>query len=256
MNSSAAIAAAAAVLIPLGTALQRAPSATPLVTRQQSIGAFLIALESAVERRDRAAIAGMVHYPIKVLASGWIIPADNPAAFIKYYDAFFTEEIKDLIAEASSRPQTVKPNEVFTLGKNAVRIMRIGPSYKIIGLAIPPAAGKVRGARRGTTIVAFPTGRSTANFAGTLAAGEHEAYVVSARRNELLDVRVDGVRGRDIVARIVDAVTGTPLDDRARDGSRVWVGRVAASGDYRIDVVRLRGDGDAVLTYALAVSIR
>jgi len=55
---------------------------------------------------------------------------------------------------------------------------------------------------------------------------------------------------------VVDAATGTPLDDRARQGSRIWTGRVPATGDYRIDIVREATGGAAVLTYSLAVALR
>ena len=61
---------------------------------------------------------------------------------------------------------------------------------------------------------------------------------------------------RDIVAHVMEADTATPLDDRARDGVRVWTGRVPASGTFRIDIVREARGGDPVLTYALSVSLR
>jgi hypothetical protein len=217
---------------------------------------FLADLQAASERDDRAAIAGMVQYPIRTFISGWIIPIADRKTFITSFDAFFTDEIKDLIAAAAARPHVLKPNDVIVLGNGALRAMRINGRFRIIGIVPPPPSRKVRGARRGTTTVSFRTGESSAAFTGTLASGEHERYVVHASRNELLDVRVDRVRGRDIVARVFDATTKAPLDTRGQDGTRAWTGRVPATGDYLIDVVRTVPTGDSVLTYWLTVSVR
>jgi hypothetical protein len=218
-------------------------------------GRFLADLQAAAERDDRAAIAAMVDYPIRVIVSGWVIPVADRRAFVTSFDAFFTEEIKDLVAEAAIH-RTVTPAEVISLGNGALRAMRVNGRFRIIGIAPPPPSRRVRGARRGTTVVSFRTGESSAAFTGTLAAGEHERYVVKASRNELLDVRVDRVRGRDIVARVFDAATRTAVDARSQDGTRVWTGRIPATGDYLIDVVRTAPPGEAVLTYWLTISVR
>jgi hypothetical protein len=217
---------------------------------------FLTELRAAAERNDRAAIAGMVQYPIKTFVSGWVIPIVDRKAFITSFDAFFTEEIKDLVAEAAAKPHAAKANDVIVLGNGALRAMLINGRYKIIGIVPPPISKKVRGARRGVTTVSFRTGESSAGYTGTLASGEHESYLVKVSRNELLDVRVERVQGRDVVARVLDAVTRTPIDARAKDGVRVWTARVPTSGDYLIDIVRDPAARDAVLTYMLTVSIR
>jgi hypothetical protein len=223
---------------------------------ERSIERFLADLQSASDRTDRAAIAGMVHYPLKVLASGWIVPVDDRAAFVRFFDAFFTEEIRDVIANAAGKRYRAPLPAVVSLGNGVLRVMRLDGRFTIIGITVPPSSGKVRGARRGTTVVNLAAAQGTASYAGTLARGEHESYVVRAGRNDLLEVRVDRVRGRDIVARVFDATTRTPIDARARDGTRVWTGRVPAAGDYLIEVARESPAGEAVLTYALTVSTR
>jgi hypothetical protein len=223
---------------------------------ERPLDRFLADLQDATVRNDRRAIAGMVHYPIKVLASGWIIPIDDRATFVRYFDAFFTDEIRDLIADAAERPGTRAVPDVVKLGVDNIRIMRFDGRFRIIGITVPPSSGKVRGARRGTTVVSLAGGQGTASFSGTLARGEHESYRVHAARNDLIEVRVDRVRGRDIVARVLDAVTRTPLDTRGQDGARVWTGRVPATGDYLVDIVRATPTGDPVLTYMLTVSVR
>ena len=133
--------------------------------------------------------------------------------------------------------------------------MRINGRFRIIGIVPPPPSRKVR-ARRGTTTVSFRTGKVSAGYTGTLASGEHESYIVKASRNDLLDVRVDRVQGRDVVARVLDAATRSPIDARARDGARVWTARVPATGDYLIDVIRDPAAREVVLTHQPTVSIR
>jgi hypothetical protein len=71
----------------------------------------------------------------------------------------------------------------------------------------------------------------------------------------LLEVRVDGFAGRAVVAHVLDPA-GAALGARARDGTRVWAGRVPAEGDYRIDVIRTTRDGDPALVYRLTVTLR
>src|SRR5262245_57162379 len=95
----------------------------------------------------------MVHYPIKVLAGGWIIPIDGTDAFVKYYDAIPTDDIRDLVADAVAGRGLVRKGDLVTLGPDSVRIMRFGATYRIIGISIPAASGNVRAARRASTTV-------------------------------------------------------------------------------------------------------
>jgi hypothetical protein len=83
-----------------------------------------------------------------------------------------------------------------------------------------------------------------------------DSFVIRARRGQVLDVRIQGVRESSIVARVTDARSGTPLDARAAEGTRVWVGRVAATADYRIDVVGRRALGPSPMRYTLVIALR
>ena len=86
--------------------------------------------ERPIILKDRAAIAGMVQYPIRTFISGWIIPIVDRQTFITSFDAFFTEEIKDLVAEAAARPRVLKTNDVIVLGNGALRAMRINGRFR------------------------------------------------------------------------------------------------------------------------------
>ena len=69
-------------------------------------------------------------------------------------------------------------------------------------------------------------------------------------------MRINGVSGRDIVARIADVKSRAPIDSRAREGVRTWIGRIPDDGDYRIEVVRLAGGDAGRLAYVMVVGLR
>jgi hypothetical protein len=215
---------------------------------------FLVGVQRACARGDRGALAAMVEYPLTVFAGGWNIPVKDRATFVQSYDAFFTEDVKEAIAAASTRLR-VNPSAAFLPFGNVLRIKRVGGSFRIAAIVMAPPGQRVRAARRETVRVSFPTRQDWTAYAGSLAAGERESYIVRAKRNEFLEVRIDGFAGRAIVAHVLDAA-GSALDARARDGTRVWAGRVPAEGDYRIDVVRTTRDGDPALVYRMTVTLR
>lgn len=100
----------------------------------------------------------------------------------------------------------------------------------------------------------FRTGRRSVEVSNVLASGERESYVLWAGAGRLLEVRIDGVRGRDVIAHVFDARSGAPIDARVKEGVRAWTGRTPSTGDYRIEVART-GSGDPA-RYVLVVSIR
>lgn len=226
-------------------------AAPPADTRLEM---FLAGVQRACTRGDRAALASMVQYPLTVFAGGWNIPVKDRAAFLQSYDAFFTEDVKEAIAGASTKVR-IEPNVSFLPFGNVLRIKPAGGSFRIVAIVMPPPGQRLRAARRETIRVSFPPRQDWTAYAGSLAAGEHESYTVRAKRNEFLEIRIDGFAGRAIVAHLLDEA-GAALDARARDGTRVWAGRVPADGNYRIDVVRATRDGDPALVYRLTVTLR
>jgi len=120
----------------------------------------------------------------------------------------------------------------------------------------PPAAPRrqVTDPKRPRRII-VPGGGAPAELAGVVARGATASYVVWATTNQLLQVRIDGVRGRDVVAHIRDSKNGAPLDARAREGVRSWSGRVPATGDYRIDIMSTPGAPDTI-GFRLIVTVR
>lgn len=234
-------------------------------TSDRDADALLGTLRRAAARDDRAGVAALVQFPITVLVGGLRVPIRDAAEFVAQYDVLLTPLLKDVIA----RGPVGTTDGGLTIG-SYVTIRSIGGVWKITNLTVPrtpesasagpprapdiparPAAPPRRQPRR----LLFRAGQPTIQVAGTLARGATESYVTWAAKNRLLEVRVDGVRGREVVARIVDAKTGAALDARSRDGVRAWAGRVPAAADYRIDVVRVAGEDD-LLAYRLALTLR
>ena len=219
------------------------------------VAAAVVAVQRAASVDDRRALAALVEYPLTVFASGWNIPVKDRATFLQSYDAFFTEDVKEAIAAASTK-QRIEPTAAFLPFGSVLRIKPVGKTFRIVAIVMPPAGHRVRAARRDTTRVSFPVHQDAALYTGSLAPGEHESYVVRAKRNDLLEVRLEGFAGRAIVAHVLGAPNGAPVGDRAREGTRAWVGRVPSEGDYRIDIVRTVPTGDPALTYRLSVRLR
>jgi hypothetical protein len=243
--------------------------AQPSVLDDRSVSRFLGDLQHSVARNDGQAVSALVQYPLTVFAGGVRIPIPDAAALLQNYDAVFSPALKAVIAQAAiagrgrSAPAatvSVKP-DYATIGVDAVRIEPVGGGIKITRITVPQSAPAADGAagvsrRPAQAPERLVPGIGQVQRAGALAHGERDAYLLRATKNQLLEVRINGVRGRDIVARITGGRSGAPIDSRARDGARTWIGRVPEDGDYRIDVVRGTGGGDAQLPYLMVVSLR
>jgi hypothetical protein len=235
----------------------------------RSVAAFVGELQQAVGRDDRAAVSALVRYPLTVFAGGVRIPITDPGSLRQNYDVVFSPALKSVIAQAavsargsaaSSASVIIAPDST-TIGADAIRIERVGEGLKITRITVPltaPAAeGEPRAGRRGSRPpdkLSLEIGRI--QRAGALAAGERDVYVLTVQKNRLLDVRITGVNGRDIVVRISNVKSRAPIDARAQEGVRTWIGRVPEDGDYRIEVVRLASGGAPRLEYLIAVSVR
>src|SRR5206468_3310174 len=69
-------------------------------------------------------------------------------------------------------------------------------------------------------------------------------------------VRIEPVGERLKITRITSIKRHAPIDSRARDGVRTWIGRIPEDGEYRIDVVRLAPAAAPRLQYVIIVSMR
>jgi hypothetical protein len=224
--------------------------ATALLVAPTSADALLTELQRAIARDDRQAVAALIQYPITITTAGVRVLIRDTASLLESYDALFTPELKAAIGDRSAiRDGLIQVTTV----EGVARITKIAApsgSRPAEGAAIAP-----RPAPRGPRRVTFAT-VEVAQLSGTLAPGRSDAFVVAVEKGGLLEARIDGVRGRDVVLKILDAKTGKPLDAKAAAGARTWIGRVPESADYRIDVTRLAQQGGQWLPYVLVVRRR
>ena len=262
----ATVVAMLAIAVVVSASFSAAPPDERLVT------SFLADLHRAVERDDRPAVAALIQYPLVVRAGDIRIPIADAAALIQSYDVVFSPGLKMVVAEAA-RPAPGRTTPVYpvviaetmvAIGGDLLRMQLVGGVLKITGIREPltqpllpaPAAeaGASSRAEHEPRRLTLQVGQT--QIAGALTPDARDAYIVSAAKNQLIEVRINGVHGRDIVARIVGLKTREPLDARAREGVRTWTGRVPADGDYRIDVVRLAPAGEPRLPYVIVISMR
>ncbi|MFN8640095.1 MAG: hypothetical protein U0360_11775 [Dehalococcoidia bacterium] len=249
-------------------------STQPVTNLEASaVTAWLQAFQSDVRRDDRAAVAARMQFPLTVFAGGLRIPVADADAFIAKYDVVVTPALKSALAAArvatagpaSSTPVTIHADAV-SIGRDLLTVSLVDGALKVTRMTVPLAPGvtepassppSTAPARRAprTGPVRLVVGLSPVRRAGALAVGARDTFVLAAKRAQRLEVRVIGVSGRDVVAYLTRAATGAPLDPRAQDGVRTWVGRVPDDGDYRIDVVRLSDAGGARQPYTLVVEL-
>ncbi len=238
---------------------------------ERSAAAFVRTLQQAVARNDRAAVAAMIRYPLTVFAGGVRIPITDASDLVHSYDAVFSPALKLVIADATMRgrggaaaapPIDVDADRV-TIAGDAVQVEAIRGRLLITAIHAPLAAssnritsGTATGATRGREPRRIAIGFGRIEHLGSLGPGQRDGYLLSAHRNQVLDVRITGVSGRDVVIELTNTKTRTPIDAKARGGVRTWVGRIPEDADYRIDVVRLAARGSAQLLYTLVVSLR
>jgi len=235
---------------------------------QRAVVQFVRDLHDTISRDDRQAVAARVRYPLTVYAGGVRIPIVDAAAFVASYDIVVTPALKALVASAataasgSPRGTLAVSAEFATIGADAVRIERVNDVLTITRITVPlnaadapgPPVGAGRGSRpQARTPQRLYLGVGQLRRSGALAAGQRDTYVITAAKNQFLDLRITGVAGQAIVARLTNARTGKAIDERAQAGVRTWAGRMPEEGDYRIEVVRLDTGHEPRLSYVMTV---
>jgi hypothetical protein len=223
--------------------------AAALLVAQTSADGLLTQLQRAIGRNDRQAVAALVQYPIIITTAGVRISIRDAASLLESYDAVFSPDLEAAIRDGSAiRDGLIQITSV----DGVVRIASISaPSRSRTDTAATPPTATRRSPRRVTFSMI-----EIAQLSGSLLPGRSDAFVVYVEKGRLLEARIDRVRGRDIVLKVLDAKTGKPLDTKSAAGARVWIGRVPESADYRIDVTRPLQKGGKLLPYVLVVGRR
>lgn len=218
----------------------------------QAAAAFVAELKRATAAGDRQALAALMRFPLITRIGGLRVPVDSAGAFRERFDAIFTAEVRSSIASADPARITVASDRL-TIGGNTIVARRIAGKWAVVEIVVPaPGSSRTPAAPRRISVRSGP---NPTQMSGSLGAGATDSYLVRVVKGQLLEVRIEGVRGREVLAHVANASSGAPVDARAKSGARVWSGRVPADGDYRIDVVRTKSGGD-VLTYTLSVRLR
>lgn len=218
-----------------------------------SLPQFVAALQQAVARNDRPAVAAMVRYPLTVSAGGLQIPVTDAKTFVSVYDTVMSPAVRQVIARGRV-PAGHPAGEGITF-ENAVTIAPASGGFRVTSLAAPAAPRSTSPGEPIERQLTFRVGQPT-QVSGTLAPGGRDRFVFYAVRGALVDARLSGIPGRSVLLRIVEAGSGKPVDARADAGSRVWTGRVSADGSYRIEVVRQPDTGQEPMIYTLAVGVK
>lgn len=222
-----------------------------LLVAPASADALLTELQRAVAGNDRQAVAALIQYPITIATAGVRIPIPNAATLVQTYDAVFTPELKAAIADRSAvRAGLIRIDAV----QGVFKITNLAPPFlpRTTEVSKPAAPAAPNGPRRLT----FAAVQQIAQFSGSVSLGRPDAFVAFVEKGRLLEARIDRVRGLDVVLKALDAVTGKPVDDKAAEGTRTWMGRVPESGDYRIEVTRSPQASGQTLPYMLVVRKR
>ena len=223
-----------------------------------SLPQFVSALQQAVARNNRPAVAAMMRYPLTVTAGGLQIPASDAKAFVSLYDTVMSPALRQVIGRARV-PAEGKPAAaaVRSAGggitfENAVTIAPVGSGFRVTSLTVPMAPQSKSPGEPIERQLTFRVGQPT-QLSGTLTPGGRDRFVFYAVRGALVDARLSGIPGRSALLRVVEASPGKAVDVRADAGTRVWTGRVSADGSYRIEVVRQPDTGNEPMIYTLSV---
>ena len=247
-----------AVGIAAGTAGVRAQSSVDV----QAAEAFRQRLLAAVASGDRSRVAALFAFPMRVTATlPYPIPVDTRAEFLRMYPLFFTAEMRCAVEESrfprAGAPATPWASSVT--GKtasfaNGRIVATAGPSgLRVTHLTV---LGGPEGSSGRTTKVGFRWGLGETQYAGRLALDNRDRYVVSARKGDLLQVRIERFPGRTLQLQVTHRQTKERVRGAATEFARTWGARLPADGDYDVEVVRRAPYCDPAIEYLLSVALR
>jgi hypothetical protein len=241
---------AAVVVMNLGAALVGARQAPA------ESAAFVSRLAQAISRRDRAAVAEMVQYPLSATVSGVAVPVASRAQLINLYDGLFTPELRCLVEESAAQGTgaiRTGGNGITFAGGN-IRAEQADGTLKVTRLSVPPAKGIAAPPQPPPRRVTLRRGE--VQYSGRLYGNGADTYIVSTRRGDVLQARIEQFAGRNATVRVVEQKTGKSLDRPGATAPRVWSGTIQEPGEYRVEVVRLAPYCLPSFTYLLTISLK
>jgi hypothetical protein len=229
-----------------------------LVARQApaDAAAFVKRLAQAMSRRDRPAVADMVRYPFAATVGGIGVSVANRDQMITLYEGLFTAELRCLVEESAARGASAirTGGGGITFAGGNLRADQIDGRLKITRLSVPAAKGIAAAPQPPPQRVAMR--RGDAQYSGRLYGDGVDVYVVSARRGDVLQARIEQFAGRNAMVRVVEHTTGKSLDKPGAAAPRFTTVAVQAPGEYRVEVVRLAPYCLPSFTYLLTITIK
>ena len=218
--------------------------------------AFINRLAQAMSRRDRAAVADMVRYPFAATVGGVGVAVANRGQLISLYDGLFTAELRCLVEEsaAGKAGQIRTGGGGITFAGGNIRADQIDGGLKITRLNVPPAKDIAAPPRTPPRRVTMR--RGDAQYSGRLYGDGVDVYLVSARRGDVLQARIEQFAGRNATVRVVEQTTGKSLDKPSAAAPRFTTVSIQEPGEYRVEVVRLAPYCLPSFTYLLTITLR
>lgn len=225
--------------------------------------AFVTSLAQAMSRRDRAAVAELIRYPVAANVSGVSVPITDPAALTRLYDSIFTAELRCMVDASAGTAGDVRVERgAVTFAQGRIRAEDVSGALKITSISVPPVT-TVAARPSKPQRVALRTMGARTQFSGRLYGDGVDGYIVSLKKGNVVEARIEQFPGRSAALRIVEQKTGKSLDKpalKASDGSlpapRFWTDTIREDGEYRIEVVRLAPYCEPSFTYLLTVTVK
>lgn len=238
----------------LALCLQRVPIKSQSEVEPASIAAadrLYTTLRQALEGDDRSRVASLFRYPLQVRVLGLesrLVAVKDVRAMVELYPLFFGPAFRCSL----ETPRTFA-NGVLLLAGGKVIAQRVDGAFRITRLTVSLEAPRVI---PGPTLVFFPYPKRERQFAGRLAHSQQDAYVVTARAGDRLEVRLERFRGRSLAMTVTKADTNHRLVGNAGEQARVWRASIPEDGQYRIEVQRRLKYCDPEVTYLLTIILQ
>ena len=211
---------------------------------------------------NRQAVARLFDYPMRVTVPGLPLPiaVRDAATVVSMYDSLFTPEMRCAIEQSRASSASAPAPKyalgvadgVITLAGGRVIAERRGAGFRITRFTVLGQPSAPRKPRH----VVYGWGVGETQFAGTLGGGDVDGYVVSARKGDLLQARIERFPGRSLVLRVTHLPSKRIITGAPSEYARTWATTLDDDGDYRVDVVHAAGFCDPAVTYVITIGLR
>ena len=231
---------------------------------QGTPAALVSALAQAMTRRDRSAVAELIRDPATATVGGIGVPLSNRTAFLQLYDSIFTTELRCLIeASAASGTDIKREAGAFTFAQGRIRAEEVSGALKITRISVPSGTRAAQQPAGKVQRVTLRTMGAKTQFSGRLYGDGVDGYIVSLRKGDVVEARIEQFPGRSAALHVVEQKTGKSLDrpaPKTSDGRapapRIWKDTIRETGEYRVEVVRLAPYCEPSFTYLLTVTVQ